>query len=420
MSTDETKEKMSIRHILLVVTGIFLTFGCSALVFSTWSLFQAVVPDALGVPKTAFAAYITVLYLTMTVASPIAGKLIQKMDIRIILTGSAVLVGLAFIIIGLVKQLWAFYLGGILMGMGEISILWLAIPTLINRWFNERAGTFVGVCMAFTGIGGAIWAQVFGALYNGGAGLDIWTIYLIWGVIALVTSVPFTTLCIRSTPEECGCKPYGKVQSASGKPEGLDASKAMKMPVFYACFIFAGLINLLTIVAQQFPTYTKQLVGVSFDAMAVGIMMATVMMVAQAICKVALGVVADKNVKVSFVAACVAGIVGVVLVMTGSFNEIVLYAGAAIYGFFFASAAVLMPIVVRQIFGVREYSEIYSRISVFVNLLGAVGAMFWAFIGEAAGFTALFLVAIGLLVVVLLLGLYAFANMKKIRAQWTD
>ena len=52
-----------------------------------------------------------------------------------------------------------------MLGLGEITILWLAIPTLINRWFVERAGLrSSGLCMAFTGIGGAMWSAVFTAL----------------------------------------------------------------------------------------------------------------------------------------------------------------------------------------------------------------------------------------------------------------
>ena len=100
-----------------------------------------------------------------------------------------------------------------------------------------------------------------------------------------MTSLPFTLFCIRKTPEEVGCLPYGAPITESGLPEGISSAKAFKTPVFYAVFLFAGLINALTMVAQQFPTYTKQLEGVPYDALAVGVMMATVMMVAQAVCR---------------------------------------------------------------------------------------------------------------------------------------
>ena len=36
---------MSVRHMLVVLTGIMITFGCSALCFSTWGLFQPALGD---------------------------------------------------------------------------------------------------------------------------------------------------------------------------------------------------------------------------------------------------------------------------------------------------------------------------------------------------------------------------------------
>ena len=408
--------KLSARHVLVALTGIMITFGCSALVFSTWSAFQAVVPEILGVERTTWAFYVTILYLAEAFSAPFIGKLLAKYDIRIVLSVSAVLVGCGFLLIGFAQSMWAFYVAGVMMGIGEVGLLWLAVPTLCNSWFNKGAGTIIGLSMAFTGIGGACWLQVFNGCYA--AGVSVWTLYLIWGAIALVTSLPFTLFCIRKTPEEVGCLPYGEPITESGLPEGISSAKAFKTPVFYAVFLFAGLINALTMVAQQFPTYTKQLEGVPYDALAVGVMMATVMMVAQAVCKVLLGVVADKNVKVSFVAAVVTGIGGVLLVWFGTASEIMLYAGAAIYGFFFAACMVLTPCVARKLFGTREYPQIYASISMFVNICGAVAPTMWAFLGQM-GFPTLFTVAIILLVLVALLGGFALMNTKKMQAQWT-
>ncbi len=425
------KAKMSWRHVLLIVTGIMLTFGCSALTFSTWTNFQPVVSEALGqltadgkINTAPFALYITVLYLTMTIVSPIAGKLIQKMDIRIILTVSAAFVGIAFILMSIYTEIWQFYISGVLLGLGEISILWLAIPTLMNRWFKKSAGFFIGICMAMTGVGGAIWNSLFTALNT--SGMSYQTIYLIWGIIALVTSLPFTLFCVRSTPEEVGLQPYGAEIAEDGtveKPWGLSAAKAMKSPVFYAVFIYAGLINLLTIIAPQFPSYMRSLGAagtVAYDVAVVGGIMSVAVMIAQAISKVAMGGFADKNAKTTMVAAFVAGIAGILLVWLGAQSEITLYAGACIYGFFFASAVVLCPIVVRQIFGTREYSEIYSRVSVFVNLMGAFGATIWAFLGSNFGYSSVFITGLVVQVIVLLCGLYAFKKQKDIKAQWTD
>ncbi|MCB7037796.1 CynX/NimT family MFS transporter [Eggerthella sinensis] len=422
MSTAAKKEKMSVRHMLVVLTGIMITFGCSALCFSTWGLFQPVVAEGLGVEITAFAMYVTVMYLTMTVASPFAGKLIQSMDIRIILTISACLVGGAFILMSFSYNIIMFYVAAVLLGLGEISILWLAIPQLINRWFAERAGFFIGLCMAFTGIGGAVWSAVFTALRSGG--MDYHTIYLIWGIIALVTSIPFTLFCIRSHPSDVGLAPYGAKAVAAGaepaKPTGISAGAAMKMPVFYALCLFAGIINVAVLIAQQFPTYTKSLTGAAFDVLVVGGIMVTVMMVGQAIFKIVLGAAADKNAKGALIFAFVCGVGGVLLCWFGSASEIMMYVGAFVFGAFYATAVVLVPIVVKQVFGLRDNAIIYSRISTVFNLIAAFASMFWAWISSGFGFNAVFIAGLIMIVAVLLLGLYSFAQAKKLRSQWTD
>lgn len=421
MATTTTKEKMSVRHMLVILTGIMITFGCSALCFSTWGLFQPTVAEALDVPTTAFALYITVMYLTMTVASPIMGKLLQTADIRIILSLSACLVGGAFLLMSVSTAIWMFYLAAVLLGLGEISILWLAIPTLINRWFADKAGTFIGLCMAFTGIGGAVWSAVFTALRSGG--MDFHTIYLIWAVIALVTSLPFTLFCVRNRPEDVGLAPYGASVAQGQKvaaPRGLSVSQAMKTPAFYTVCLCAGLVNIAVLIAMQFPTYTKSLSDVTFDVLVVGGVMTTVMMVGQALFKIVLGAVADKNAKGALVFAFTCGVIGILLCWIGFASEYLLYAGSFIYGAFYATAVVLIPIIVRQSFGTRDYSLIYSRVSTVFNLIAAFAAMIWAWIGSSFGFNAVFSVGLVMLVAILLLGFYTFANAKKHESEWTE
>lgn len=127
------------------------------------------------------------------------------MDIRILLSASAALVGCAFLLMSFSNTIVLFYVAAVMLGLGEITILWLAIPTLINRWFVERAGFFIGLCMAFTGIGGAIWSAVFTALTA--SGVDFHTIYLIWGVIALVTSCPSRCSACATRPRTAGWPP---------------------------------------------------------------------------------------------------------------------------------------------------------------------------------------------------------------------
>ena len=96
-----------------------------------------------------------------------------------------------------------------------------------------------------------------------------------------------------------------------------------------------------------------------------------------------------------------------------------LYAGAFIFGGCYATAVVLVPVVVRQSFGSREYSLIYSRVSTVFNLIAAFASMIWAWVQTSFGFNVVFITGLIMLVVILLLGLYVMQSAKKYKSEWT-
>ena len=155
------------------------------------------------------------------------------------------------------------------------------------------------------------------------------------------------------------------------------------------------------------------------DVAVVGGVMTSVMMVGQAIFKVVLGAAADKNAKGALIFAFAAGVAGILLCWFGTFSEYVMYVGAFIFGGCYATAVVLVPVICRQSFGTREYSVIYSRVSTVFNLIAAFAAMIWAWLGSSFGFTVEFIVALAMLVVILLLGLYIFKAAAGYKKDWT-
>ena len=413
--------RLTARHVLVVVSGCMLTFGCSALAFSTWGLFQPVVAEELGVAQAEFAAYVTVMYLTMTAISPLAGKILQRYDVRLVLTVAALLVSGGFLIMGFANSIWAFYAAGAVMGAGTIFILWLAVPTLINRWFTKNGGLLIGICMAFTGIGGALWSAVFTVLKTSGMGFH--DIYRLWALIAVVTSLPFTLFALRSRPADVGLLPYGAGSQPSGAAapvRGLSAAKAMRSPVFYALCLGAGVINFAVLIAMQFPAYAKSLTDVTWDKVVVGGVMSTLMMTGQAIGKVTIGLVADRSPRGALLFAVGCATVGVLLCWLGAGSLPLLYTGAFIFGFFYATALVLVPILARLVFGVREYPVIYSRVSMVFNLIAAFASVTWAFIGTSFGFTTVFVVGLVLIAVVTLTCSYVVRSAQTMQAQWSD
>ena len=67
----------------------------------------------------------------------------------------------------------------------------------------------------------------------------------------------------------------------------------------------------------------------------------------------------------------------------------------------------------------RCEAELGWKKSTVFNLIAAFAAMIWAWLGSSFGFTVEFIVALAMLVVILLLGLYIFKAAAGYKKDWT-
>ena len=200
----------------------------------------------LGVDVFDVSLYMTIVYLTEVVLSAPVGRLLQRFDMRIVCTAAACSTSLGFAAMSFYTELWQWYLSGVLIGFGEITLLWLMVASLLNRWFSKRLGLVIGLSYAMTGVGGAVLNLVGQFLL--GADLSGWReVYLVLGLVAFALSVPFTLFAIRSHPEDVGLKAYGaalepsvaQVDGAGDALPGIPAKQAFRKWYFFA-LVFAG------------------------------------------------------------------------------------------------------------------------------------------------------------------------------------
>lgn len=406
--------KKSLFPYLVVATGIACCIGPSALAFSCAGIFYTPVSEALGVGRGVFTIYMTILCLAMTITLPFAGKLLEKKDVRVLLSAAVVLVGGSMVAMSAFQQVWQFYIAGAFIGVGEAFLLYLAVPTLINRWFSKRVGFFIGLCMAFTGIGGVIFNPIGGALIASGP--DGWRMgYLVFGIVALVIALPFTLFCIRSHPSDMGLQPVGydeAAQSSDVQPviTGVSSGVAMKAAAFYLLALFAGIINLCTVIYQFLPSYATSLGDRLPEIAAISATLASAAMLGQAVGKVALGAINDRSVYGGMVVGLGCGLAGLALMWLIPGSVAVMLAGGFLFGVFYASATVQVPLMTRTVFGSREYSNIYSRISMVASLCAAFAATLWGFLIDATGFDYVFILGIAAIVVIFIAGVLALKS----------
>ena len=381
----------------IVASCIAMTCLPCALVLSCAGIFFTPVSAFFGMPKATFTLYFSIVNLAMMATLPVWGKLLSKLDMRVSLSVAAVLCGAGLIGMSACQEMWQFYVCGAVLGAGVAPFIYLAVPTLINAWCVKRVGFFVGLCMAFTGIGGVIFNPVGTALINSGA--EGWrTAYLVFGVIALVGTLPFTLLVVRNKPADKGLLPYGadEVQAeaatgtgaepaAAANARGMSAARAMKSPAFYALAAFCGIITLNQTIYQFLPSYAQSFADTMPAVAAASGIVASAAMAGQAVGKVILGAVNDKSVRLGIALGIGSGVVGVTLMWLMPGVLALLLVGAFLFGVVYAMTTVQTPLLVRTVFGSADYTNIYSRVSMVGSLMGTVAAVFWGFVCDSAG-----------------------------------
>ena len=384
------EQRLTKRHVLVVFTGMFISFAPAAIVFNVWGIFVVPVTGELQVATNQFTFYVAIIFLAAAFMAPVMGGLLERFDIRLVGTVSVGVCALGVLLGSFYTEVWQFYLSGLMEGLGIIALNFLLIPTLINRWFTANNGLLLGICMSMTGVGGATWNFV-GGLIIGGMGWR--AAYLILGVVA-ATAMLATMFCIRSYPRDVGLQPYGRTKEsnaagAEALRRGVPQKAAFGSAAFFLLLIAAALFNLSCQAGQYFPSYVYDLdaQGV-LNAGTMGVVMAAstasvCLQASAAICKVTMGFVADKSLSLSVIICCGGGFAGLAMLwLLGPSSAIAIYVGAALYGLIFAAIDVLAPTIGRYMFGPREYTRIYSRVTIAVNIAGAAGVTLLATLSD--------------------------------------
>ncbi len=403
----------------IVASCIAITCLPCALVLSCAGIFFTPVSEFFGVPRASFTLYFSILNIMMMLTLPMAGNHLSRLDARKVLTGATLLAGLGLIGMSRGNSMPWFYVCGAIMGVGMAPLIYLSVPTLINAWCVKRVGFFVGLCMAFTGIGGVIFNPIGTALIQSGP--EGWrTAYLVFGIIALAGTLPFTLFVVRSKPEDKGLLPYGADELATEadtsapaavEAEGVPAAQAMRMPAFYALAVFCGVITLNQTIYQFLASYATSFADTLPAIAAASGVVASAAMAGQAIGKVVLGIINDKSIKLGLFFGLGCGAVGVLLMWFLPSTLALLLAGAFLFGVVYAMTTVQTPLLVRSVFGSADYTNIYSRISMVGSLMSAVAAVFWSFVIDSpGGFPLMFIGGLACMAVCLVTSLFALGQ----------
>lgn len=352
-------------------------------------IFFTPVAQELGFGRGPLAFYMTVQSICTMITLIFAGRLLPKLNFRMVQSLAAIVLMSGFMAMSQYHSLTSFYTGGVIMGIALGFTGFLAVPVMLSNWFKAKTGLVIGIAMAFTGVGGAVFNMVGSLLikdfgWRGG--------YLYLGLIGLILLLPCTIFLVRFKPADKGVSAYGEEQ-LSGEAgvtqqqvaaafTGVSAARALRTPSFWLIFIAAGLFAFNGIFTQHIPSYVISLGW----TMSTGAAMISIIMLVSIGSKIAIGWLNDKIgiISASTISIIIA-IAGLVLFLIGGKSTAMLFAGSALFGFGMSTSAIEPPLLVRQVFGAKDYSTIFSYVMMALNLMVGVGVTVFGFIFDIVG-----------------------------------
>lgn len=405
---------------VIAVACCMVVFGGAGLVFSCASVFYAVVPAEFGVEKGTFSIYMTIVCLVQSFSLPLMGNLAAKMDIRKFVALCAACITASFIAFALAPNLIVIYIAAALQGFGVSGPMYVIVPTMINRWFQKKAGFFIGLAMAFTG-GSAIILMPVISMVIEAAG---WRMgYGFEAVLCAIFMFIPALFMFKSYPSDMGLKPYGYVEAAEDAKNGpsnafaagVSLKRAMKSPTFYLMCILSASISLITCINFYWTAYATSLGYGLVVASVIG----SVAMYGQVVGKIGLGAISDKWFNLSVALSYSFGIVGMAgaLLLGGTAGTFVILAFIFLYGMTHASCAVETPVIARRCFGNgRDYAKIYSNIMAVGSFFSAIGSTLFGYIIDWNGgaYEPVFVIGLVLCVICLVAAYTSVASSKKL------
>jgi MFS family permease len=186
--------------------------------------------------------------LESTLAGPLAGYLIDRFDIRVMLAVGTAMAGIGFVLLSFTHSYWLFllvFIGPVTTGF-QLGFNHAALAA-VNHWFRRKRGLAMAVVQTGQSIGGVVILPLVAlAVLTLG-----WRAAALFSGIGVLLLFPLAFLVHRS-PESMGLLPDGERRPAGGaldwKPATGEAHEfttrqAVRTPTFWWLAAFHGLRN---------------------------------------------------------------------------------------------------------------------------------------------------------------------------------
>jgi MFS family permease len=348
--------------------------------------------DHFGWSRAAIAGGAAVGALTVGVVAPLIGVLIDRYGSRKVMTAGALVMGSGFCLMGAIQSLWQLYALNVLAAIGIASVAWLPNQTLIANWFDRMRGRAMGRTLAGIGFGGLAMPPLTAFLI----GQFGWRVaFAVLGSLVLLIVGAVVLTLVRSKPQEMGLLPDGDPVSSETTPgapaagalenpsaEGLSLAESFRTGAFWILSLAHILwtFGTMSIIGHLPAFLTDQ--GFEGESAALPLALAIGCSI---VGRLSFGAVADRLSKkwIMSLTLILHSLAVLCLFRVHSFGA--LPAFVVLFGLGIGGAAVLVPLLIGECFGLRAFGKILGVITISVTLGAAVGPVLTGRIFDVTG-----------------------------------
>ena len=213
-----------------------------------WTLFVGPIDSKYHWGRAAIQIAFTIFVLTETWLVPFEGYLIDKFGPRVMICGSGVLVGIAWVINSMADSLILLYIGAAVGGIGAGVIYGGSVGNAL-KWFPDRRGLAAGLTAAGFGAGSALTIIPIANMIQSSG----YQATFLWFGIGQGVIVCLVALLLRAP--QAGEVPIPAVPAVQQTRRDYGPAEVLKTPPFwvmYAMFVMVGAGGLMAI-AQLAP-----------------------------------------------------------------------------------------------------------------------------------------------------------------------
>lgn len=359
---------------LMVFTGLGFCSGTKSLFFRTIS-------ESQGIDRALLSLNDSVRYFTTAFLNLFFGVLVVKLGAKkMVLCGLTSLIS-SCLVYSCAEQLWVFYCGGVLLGVGLACCTTSLVGFVVSKWFTKNRGTVMGIILASNGVGAAVGTQIVSPLIYGerrtffrvfGREFGYQDAYLLVAGILVVVAILAAAL-FREAPRgyvDDGSKPQkGKKKPARAVSwVGISYAEAVRTPYFYLVVLCVFLTGAGLQAANGVAAPHLEDVGMDTTLIATFVSLHSLVL---AFAKILSGFCFDRvGLRATLLVSHIIAVVSIFMLSMVSGNTPGL---AAAYEMLVSCAmpleTIMLPLIAADVFGDRDYAKMMG-IMVAANTAG--------------------------------------------------